>query len=197
MFEFKKGDAIKLLDDNIKGIVKKVDGESVFVENSFGFLEEYHVSEVLPDGELEDEFPKAKGASNPKEVRLKETKKKDKELKIRKEKNKIKKKGPAKKIKKVNKPTLEIDLHYNKLEYINPNFNIDSILAKQMDSLQNRLEKARENGYDKVIVIHGKGEGVLEKSIKNFCNNRGYAFYDANYEKYQKGATVIELPLNH
>lgn len=194
MIQYKKGDRIKLLDDNIKGVVEKVEGDKVFVENSFGFLEEYHVSEILMDIDLEEDLPERKEGLIVEEIPKVVDKKIEKIPQARVESKKEIKKGPKKKAKKEPKPVLEIDLHYNKLELLNPKFNIDSILAKQMLALQERLERAREGGFDKVVVIHGKGEGVLENAVKEFCNERGYAFYDANYDKYQQGATVIELP---
>lgn len=200
MYQYKKGDHIKLLDDNIKGVVERIEGESVFVENSFGFLEEYHVSEILLDIDLDNEASENQSIEK-EQIQIDDIEPKKKVEKIIKSRIEIKnkseqKKGPKKKYKKVAKPALEIDLHYKNIEFLNPKFNVNSILEKQMIALQERLEKARENGFDKVIVIHGKGEGVLENAVKNFCNDKGYPFYDVDYEKYHKGAIAIELPKN-
>uniref|UniRef100_UPI0039A49A77 Smr/MutS family protein n=1 Tax=Ornithobacterium rhinotracheale TaxID=28251 RepID=UPI0039A49A77 len=197
MIHFKIGDKVKVIDDNLSGTVTKVSENEITIETDFGFEMKYEPKELLPDVGMEEEIEFS--APNPKKEVKKSTPKKKKVEKvfdtrtqmptIKTEKEKV-----SKKTKKIRKPPLEIDLHYAQLENYDRLLAKNLILARQMNSLKKRVERAREHGYDRVVIIHGKGEGILEAEVKKWLNEMGYHFYDADFQRYKLGATEVELP---
>ncbi|QAR31092.1 hypothetical protein EQP59_06980 [Ornithobacterium rhinotracheale] len=197
MIHFKIGDKVKVIDDNLNGTVTKVTENEITIETDFGFEMKYEPNELLPDVGMEEEIEFS--ALTPKKEVKKSTPKKKKVEKvfdtrtqmpaIKTEKEKV-----SKKTKKIRKPPLEIDLHYAQLENYDRLLAKNLILARQMNSLKKRVERAREHGYDRVVIIHGKGEGILEAEVKKWLNEMGYHFYDADFQRYKLGATEVELP---
>ncbi|AFL98307.1 Smr/MutS family protein [Ornithobacterium rhinotracheale] len=199
MIHFKIGDKVKVIDDNLSGTVTKVNENEITIETDFGFEMLYEPKELLPDVGMEEEIE----FSSPKTTPQKETKKlASKKKKVEKvfdprakmPEIKTEKEKVAKKPKKIRKPPLEIDLHYAQLENYDRLLAKNLILARQMNSLKKRVERAREHGYDRVVIIHGKGEGILETEVKKWLNEMGYHFYDADFQRYKLGATEVELP---
>ena len=49
----------------------------------------------------------------------------------------------------------------------------------------------------KLIIIHGVGEGVLKDEVRLFLSKKeGIEYFDADYREYGKGATAVELRYN-
>ncbi len=97
-------------------------------------------------------------------------------------------------IKQKNKIIPEIDLHIEELVKSHKGLSNHEILTKQMSAFRQFYFKAKSNKTQKIIVIHGVGEGVLRFEIRSFLSKEnGVEFYDANYQKYGQGATVVEL----
>ncbi|MBV7440445.1 Smr/MutS family protein [Weeksellaceae bacterium TAE3-ERU29] len=197
MIRYKKGDKVKVIDDNLSGVVTKVEEDKITIETDFGFDMTYEPKELLPDVGMEEEidFDAKPIAPKPKKTVKKKTRI-EKVFDPRKQSTEEKKAKPVvtKKTKKFRKPPLEIDLHYGQLENYDRLLARNLILSRQMASLKKRVERAREHGYDRVVIIHGKGEGVLEEEIKKWLNEIGYHFYDADFQRYKLGATEVELP---
>ena len=197
MIRYKKGDKVKVIDDNLSGVVTKVEEDKITIETDFGFDMTYEPKELLPDVGMEEEIDFEEKPTTPKPKKT--VKKKPRVEKVfdpRKQSTEEKKEKQVvtKKTKKIRKPPLEIDLHYGQLENYDRLLARNLILSRQMASLKKRVERAREHGYDRVVIIHGKGEGVLEGEIKKWLNEIGYHFYDADFQRYKLGATEVELP---
>ena len=197
MIRYKKGDKVKVIDDNLSGVVTKVEEDKITIETDFGFDMTYEPKELLPDVGMEEEIDFEEKPTTPKPKKT--VKKKPRVEKVfdpRKQSTEEKKEKQVvtKKTKKIRKPPLEIDLHYGQLENYDRLLARNLILSRQMASLKKRVERAREHGYDRVVIIHGKGEGVLEEEIKKWLNEIGYHFYDADFQRYKLGATEVELP---
>ena len=197
MIRYKKGDKVKVIDDNLSGVVTKVEEDKITIETDFGFDMTYEPKELLPDVGMEEEIDFEEKPATPKPKKT--VKKKPRVEKVfdpRKQSTEEKKEKQVvtKKTKKIRKPPLEIDLHYGQLENYDRLLARNLILSRQMASLKKRVERAREHGYDRVVIIHGKGEGVLEGEIKKWLNEIGYHFYDADFQRYKLGATEVELP---
>jgi dsDNA-specific endonuclease/ATPase MutS2 len=175
------GDNVQVLDDTMVGIVKKVMGPTVTIITSDGFELEYDESELLLD-----EGPGALKVSNFEVAQVKS------------QKDKPKKKTPAKvKAKDRNIPKMEVDLHIHHLVPSTRGMSNFDMLNVQIDTAKRQLEFAMSKRIQKVVFIHGVGEGVLKEEL--FYLFRKYpniTHYDADYQKYGLGATEIYIYQN-
>jgi hypothetical protein len=90
----------------------------------------------------------------------------------------------------------EIDLHIENLLDNAKNLTNTEILLKQMSNFKNTFSKAKDKRIQKLIVIHGVGEGVLKNEIRSFLSRQEHIeYFDASYLDYGKGAT--EVRFNH
>jgi len=88
----------------------------------------------------------------------------------------------------------EIDLHIEELTDSHKGLSNHEILSQQMIAFRQFYAKSKMNKTKKIIVIHGVGEGVLRYEIRSFLNKQnGVEYYDANFQEYGQGATVIEI----
>ena len=57
------------------------------------------------------------------------------------------------------------------------------------------LEEYKKNKGQKLIFIHGKGEGVLRRAIVHELNYRykQYPYQDASFREYGYGATQVTI----
>jgi hypothetical protein len=93
-----------------------------------------------------------------------------------------------------NKDFWEIDLHTHVLMESERGLSNGQLLSHQLLEFKRFFRKGREKGVRKLVVIHGVGEGVLKSEIRSFLNGKeGIEVYDADFRKYGKGATTIEL----
>jgi len=88
----------------------------------------------------------------------------------------------------------EIDLHIEHLFDNVKNLTNTEILLKQMSNFKNTFLRAQSNNVQKLIVIHGVGEGVLKNEIRSFLSKQeNIDFFDASYLAYGKGATEVRF----
>lgn len=88
----------------------------------------------------------------------------------------------------------EIDLHIEELLESHSGLTNTEILMKQMTEFRSFFKRAQEKSIQKLIVIHGVGEGVLKNEIRMFLSKKeGVEFFDASYLDYGKGATEVRL----
>jgi DNA-nicking Smr family endonuclease len=88
----------------------------------------------------------------------------------------------------------EIDLHIEELLDSHRGMSNTEILLKQMTEFRSFFKRAQNKGIQKLVVIHGVGEGVLKNEIRMFLSKKdNVEFYDASYAEYGKGATEIRL----
>lgn len=93
-----------------------------------------------------------------------------------------------------NKDFWEIDLHTHVLMESERGLSNGQLLSHQLLEFKRFFRKGKEKGIRKLVVIHGVGEGVLKSEIRHFLEGKdGIEFYDADFRKYGKGATAIEL----
>jgi dsDNA-specific endonuclease/ATPase MutS2 len=180
MQTFKVGDPVAVLHDTIKGKIVEVGTASVKIEDEDGFIRPYPFHKIV----------------------LQQS---NKDYKIETDlihKDKAIKPDLAKKVLVKNKEAVrsEIDLHIEELmDYTThlPNFEIVQI---QMTACRAFVQRALEARLKKVVVIHGKGQGVLKSEIHQYldrlANNLGIHidYYDAPYNEYgMGGATAISF----
>lgn len=88
----------------------------------------------------------------------------------------------------------EVDLHVEELVESHSNLSNTEILRKQLSALKNTIRDARKKNVNRIIAIHGVGEGVLKSEIASYLAlQEGIEYYDADFREYGKGATEIRL----
>lgn len=99
----------------------------------------------------------------------------------------------AKKLLKEDK--IVVDLHANELLETTTGMSNSDILEYQMNIFRNTLEEYKECKGQKIIFIHGKGEGVLRHAIIHELNYKykKYRYQDASFREYGYGATQVTI----
>ena len=89
---------------------------------------------------------------------------------------------------------MEVDLHIHQLTNSNRGMSNHDILNIQMETAKRQLEFAIRKRIQKVVFIHGVGEGVLKEELKYlFGRYDNVKYYDADYQKYGLGATEVYI----
>lgn len=90
---------------------------------------------------------------------------------------------------------IEVDLHIDQLLDVTTGLSNADILQYQMDVFHKTLEENRKNKGQKIVFIHGKGEGVLRKEIEKQLRSKykAYYFQDASFKEYGFGATMVTI----
>jgi len=94
-----------------------------------------------------------------------------------------------------NNGAIEIDLHINELlDNTNGLSNAD-MLNLQIDEFRRVMDSNLKNHGQKIIFIHGKGDGVLRNAILKELNHRykGHNVQDASFREYGFGATQVTI----
>lgn len=90
---------------------------------------------------------------------------------------------------------LEVDLHINELVDTTAGMSNADMLQMQMDKFHAILEEYKNKKGQKIVFIHGKGEGVLRKEIEKQLKTRykTHYFQDASFREYGFGATMVTI----
>jgi dsDNA-specific endonuclease/ATPase MutS2 len=174
---FQVHDRVEVLDDSIRGIVKKVESGIVYIETSEGFLLDFSPSELV---RIEDENGELflKNDVRAEVLREKQAEKKPRTSRV--------------KPKERNVPPMEIDLHIEKLVNSYRGMSNYDILTLQLDTAKRQIEFAARKRIQKIVFIHGVGEGVLKAELDYLLGRYdNLKFYDADYQKYGAGATEV------
>jgi hypothetical protein len=92
----------------------------------------------------------------------------------------------------------EIDLHIEEIIESNLGLSNFQILTKQINEFKSFYKKAKLKHIQKIVVIHGVGEGVLKEEIRSYLSKQeGIEYFDADFREYGKGATTIEIHYNY
>jgi len=69
------------------------------------------------------------------------------------------------------------------------------MLELQMRTFELELGKAVTDGLEKIVFIHGVGNGILKAKIRGTLDREypQYFYQDASYQKYKFGATLVYL----
>ena len=90
---------------------------------------------------------------------------------------------------------VEVDLHINELLDTTAGLSNAAMLQCQLDKFHEVLEENKKRKGQKIVFIHGKGEGVLRKEIEKLLKTRykAYYFQDASFREYGFGATMVTI----
>ena len=180
MVVFQIGDKVETIDDVVGGTITNVVTNQITVETDDGFLLDFEPSELVKiDGSLIK-------VSNYEISQIKA------EKKLTKRKNRR-----TPKPKERSAPKMEVDLHINQLTNSTRGMTNHEMLNLQMETAKRQLEFAIRKRIQKVVFIHGVGEGVLKEELYYlFGRYENVKYYDADYQKYGLGATEIYIYQN-
>jgi hypothetical protein len=92
----------------------------------------------------------------------------------------------------------EINLHIEEIVESHLGLSNFQILTRQLNEFKSFYKKAKAKHIQKIIVIHGVGEGVLKEEIRSYLSKQeGLEYYDADFREYGKGATAVEIHYNY
>jgi dsDNA-specific endonuclease/ATPase MutS2 len=175
---FFEGQKVRFVNDTGYGTVLKVEPKCILVLTDHGFENYYKPNELVLEQGTRD-------------MRL-SVHTNDVKAKIQLDLD-----GKQKKTKTAKVNTPEIDLHIeNLLDNWQRMSNYD-ILQYQMRFFKNKLENLMAKKTPKIIIIHGKGEGVLKSEIRHELQKySNIEFLDGSYLEYGIGATEIRIRYN-
>ena len=179
--KFRIGDKVSVLDDDITGKVNKVKGSLISVMTEDGFVLDFYDDELI---KVEEDYLSIDILEVNQSITEKEI---------------IKKKAPLKsKRKEKELPPMEVDLHIHQLVPTTKGMTNYDMLTLQLDTARRQLEFAIKKRIQKVVFIHGVGEGILRTELEYlFGRYDNVTFYDANYQKYGIGATEVYIYQNN
>ncbi|GGH47949.1 DNA mismatch repair protein MutS [Mangrovimonas yunxiaonensis] len=177
--EIKVGQTVSVLDEDLTGTVVSVKAGKVvvccdgfdleFAENELVVIDDaINTSEVAPSVEAlkEKQLPKRRQQSQ------------------------------KKKAKDKYQPTFEVDLHIHQLTDTPGRMTNHDMLTLQVDTARRQLEFAIRKRFQKMVFIHGVGEGVLKMELEYLFGRYNVKYYDADYKKYGLGATEVYIYQN-
>lgn len=176
MSDLQIGDSVETIDDTITGRINAIEGTIISIETQDGFQMKFNASELV---KIFDEIV----VSNYEVARVKSEKEISK-----------KNRKQVTKPKERNAPKMEVDLHIQQLANSTREMSNFDMLNLQMETAKRQLEFAIRKGIQKVVFIHGVGEGVLKEELKYlFGRYDNVKYYDADYQKYGLGATEVYI----
>ncbi|WP_420593098.1 Smr/MutS family protein [Robiginitalea biformata] len=177
MESIEPGDRVQWLDEDLEGVVLSVTPEGIRVRTPDGF-------EMTAAPEAVVRIPK--GASLPVPPSAASEKPQEKP----------KRKGLRTGSKKARyAPALEVDLHIEKIHPAPQRLDTYEILDIQMETARRQLEFALSKRIQKVVFIHGVGQGVLKAELRTLFRRYDHLkVREADYRSYGLGATEIYIP---
>ena len=108
------------------------------------------------------------------------------------ENNQSKGKAP---VRKQNGDIVVVDLHASEVLDSTAGLTNSDILNYQLDVFHRTLEEYKNKKGQKIVFIHGKGDGVLRQAIIQQLKYKykKYSFQDASFQEYGYGATQVTI----
>ena len=173
----KVGDRVQLLDDALEGRLEELRPDSAVIRTNDGFILELDPGELIriPDAASQN------FAVQPEDVAQKEA---------------GQKKPPTpKKKKRRQAPPMEVDLHADKLLPKPGGMSTYEILEFQLQTAKRQLEFAIRKRIQRVVFIHGIGEGVLKAELHALLRRyEGITYGEGDPRLYGQGATEVYIP---
>ncbi|RKE94740.1 Smr/MutS family protein [Ichthyenterobacterium magnum] len=181
--KFSIGDKVSALDEDVSGIIIAITDAYILVETTDGFEMQFSSNELIKEN---TDVLKSKVFSEQSLASVISEKEQQKRRKV-----------PRVKPKERNQPTLEVDLHIHHLTKSTKRMSNHDMLTLQLETAERQLNFAIHKRIQKVVFIHGVGEGVLKLELEYlFGRYNNVKFYDADYQKYGLGATEVYIYQN-
>lgn len=145
-----------------------------------------------PDNKDTDEEKSGKSPARVRPVKVQTEKEHHQSLVRRYESNQSK----SRNVKQVlNGDKIVVDLHADELLDTTAGMSSGDILEYQLDVFRRTLEQYKDKKGQKLIFIHGKGEGILRHAIIHELNYKykKYQYQDASFQEYGYGATQVTI----
>ena len=176
----KIGDKVQCIDHDFEGIITAISGAMITIKDFDGFIVSFRESELVPAISSQDALQMSQVSTSQILAKEDTKNKKRKTLETSKSRNKV--------------APMEVDLHIDKLVNHHkgmPNFEM---LSLQLETVKRQLEFAKRKRIQRIVFIHGVGEGVLKEELRYLLRRyENIDFYDADYQKYGVGATEVYL----
>lgn len=90
---------------------------------------------------------------------------------------------------------IEVDLHIHELLDNTTGMSNGEMLEYQLGVFRRTMEENRRRIGQKIVFIHGKGEGVLRRAIETELKTKykSCTFQDASFREYGFGATMVTI----
>lgn len=185
MTKINEGDFVEALDEEISGKVIKTHGETVTLLTPDGFSFDFPEKDLIKISK--------KNAIRVDTVSLQSAvKEKTEAVLFHKKMRSAKRKGTKKKERNI--PPMEVDLHIHELVSSTKGLQNFDMLNIQLETAKSKLDFAIKKRIQKVVFIHGVGEGVLREELNRiFRSYDNLEFYDADFKKYGLGATEVRI----
>jgi dsDNA-specific endonuclease/ATPase MutS2 len=88
-----------------------------------------------------------------------------------------------------------VDLHAHELLDTTAGMSNSEILNYQLDVFRKTLDEYKNKKGQKIVFIHGKGDGVLRKALLQELKYKykNYQSQDASFREYGFGATMVTI----
>ncbi|MDT0554997.1 Smr/MutS family protein [Patiriisocius hiemis] len=178
----KINDKVSVLDEDISGVVQKITEDTVSILTKDGFVMSYSKNELVVD----------KSYAIEKELINRDLEDVISEKEVPKRKKSYKVKPKERKL-----PPMEVDLHIHQLVNNQKGMSNYDMLTIQLDTAKRQLDFAIKKRIQKVVFVHGVGEGVLKAELEYlFRRYDNVKYYDADFKKYGRGATEVYIYQN-
>lgn len=176
------GDKVLVMDDAISGVIIKILKDDITIITQDGFELSFLQKELV----LIDNSISKRDLGKMDVAAILSEKNQKKPGKTQRNKPKERVQGP-----------MEVDLHINQLVPKSKHLSNYDMLTLQLETAKRQLEFAISKRIQRVVFIHGVGEGVLRSELEYlFGRYDNVKFYDADYKKYGRGATEIYILQN-
>jgi len=162
----KIGDKVSVVDEDLGGVITSVNGNTVVFKDEYGFTHSYPKQKLVP-----------KNASIYDNIEI------------------VKKAEPRKiSSKKHDKNPFVLDLHFHYLVKNTNEYDSFERLFIQKEKLLETISFCRKNHLKKLEIIHGIGDGVLQKMVLDVLESQtGLDFYNKDILHHQSGAVMVEF----
>lgn len=158
----KVGDLVSVIDENLRGKVLKIIANQVKIEDEHGFTYNFSKDQLtIIDSGLYENSPIIKKQETPKITS-----------------------------KKHNKAPLKLDLHFELLVKNPSDYDAFERLMIQREKLQEAIDFCRKNKIKTLQIIHGIGDGVLQKMVYDVLEGLTNIEYDSDGFFYHQSGNV-------
>jgi len=92
-------------------------------------------------------------------------------------------------------PIIEVDLHINQLLDSTAGLSNTDMINVQLEKFRQTMEENKNQKGQKIVFIHGKGEGVLRNAVLSELKlkYKNCPVQDASFKEYGFGATMVTI----
>ncbi len=162
----KIGDKISVIDDDLKGTITSVKGAVIVFRDEHGFThQERKEKVVLQNPEIYENVATVRKAEAAKPLS-----------------------------KKHNRKHMVLDLHFENLVKNPSDYNAFERIFLQKEKLEETIAFCRTNNLKKLEIIHGIGDGVLQRMVHDYLvGQTNLEFDDYDFFYHQSGSVMVTL----